>query len=65
MEESLSVMMSFDVTSCPSLLCVTEDRVGVACNDHAHSSYTIDMYCIQDRGIYVHCTYIYSTYVRS
>ena len=44
-------MMSFDVTSSPSLLSVIQDRVGVACNDHAHSCYSIDMYCIQDRGL--------------
>ena len=44
-------MMSFDVTSSPSLLSVIQDRVGVACNDHTHSCYSIDMYCIQDRGL--------------
>ena len=49
-QEALSLLMSFDVTSCPSLLSVTQDRVGVACNDHAHSSYTIDMFCLQDKG---------------
>lgn len=43
-------MMSFDVTSSPSFLCITPDRVGVACNDHAHSSFTIDMYCLRERG---------------
>ena len=43
-------MMSFDVTSCPSFLCITPDRVGVACNDHTHSTFTIDMYFLQDRG---------------
>ena len=43
-------MMSFDVVSRPSLFCVTQDRVGVACNDHTHSSYSIDMYCLRDKG---------------
>lgn len=56
-------MMSFDVASRPSLLCVTRDRVCVACNDHAHSSYSIDMYCLQDKGL--PCTFsfqrVYST----
>jgi WD40 repeat protein len=47
-QESISVMMSFDVTFCPSFICITPDRVGVACNNHAHSSFTIDMYCLQD-----------------
>ena len=51
-QEALSPMTSFYVTSCPSLLSVTPDRVGVACNDHAHSCYSIDMFCLQDKGLY-------------
>ena len=44
-------MFSFRLSSPPSLMVVTQERVGVARNNPEHSTYSIEMYHLADQSI--------------
>ena len=49
-EEVFSLMFSFRLSSPPSLMVVTQERMGVARNDPEHSTYSIEMYHLADQS---------------
>ena len=49
-EEALSLTFSFHLASAPSLMVVTQERVGVARNDPEHSTYSIEMYHLANQS---------------
>lgn len=48
-EEAFSLVFSFRLASAPSLMVVTQERVGVARNDPEHSTHAIEMYHLTDQ----------------
>ena len=43
-------MFSFSLASAPSLMVVTQERVGVAINDPEHSTHSIEMYHLANQS---------------
>ena len=62
-QEALSLMMSFRITSCPSLMVASRERLCIACNDHIMGSYSLDMYSLteqSEQAATCTCVYMYN-----